>query len=96
MLGISDSGQPVQNVNEGNRDTLDPSNPEVQIGLYGKDLSDLQHLVYIPRTREFPDIVFYDDLVFTVYDTETSPPSYTLALVAEGYAEPKHKEVTDD
>lgn len=82
----------VNQVTDENRATTHKPGEEIQVALYDHNVDNLLHLVYIPRTREFPDIIIYHGNHFVFFDTEAKPPQYHEAMVASGSFHPRNKE----
>lgn len=88
MVGLSPDGRRVDNVTSNNRYDVNPSNPWLKIHLMTEDLASVLHVVYIPKTREMPDVVMFGDIPFEVYDTRLDPPQYKTCMVARAVREP--------
>lgn len=86
----------VDHVTAANRRQLHATSKEIIVDLYNADLSKLLHKVYIPRTREMPDIVSYLGVYYVFYDTERKPPQYVEAMVASGSFHSNYKQENDD
>lgn len=81
----------VDRVTPENRTALHKGSQEMQVALYEADLSSLIGIVYIPRTREMPDCISYFGILYVFHDTETKPPQYVRAMVANATQHPKEK-----
>lgn len=91
-LGIGPGGERVDNVTDENRHDLHKNNPNLKIHLKTEDLSKVIAVVYIPNTREVPDVVIYDSEIFEVWDTTLKPPVYKQCMVAYATDAPIHKD----
>ncbi len=88
LLGISSEGRPVDNVGAHNRYDLDPKKPSLQVHLVNEDQTQLLHTVYIPNTRERPDVVVYRGQVYDVMTTNVPIPIYRQVMQLEAYDTP--------
>lgn len=86
ILGINSQGVRVNNVTERNRRDVDKSKPWLQIHLMNESLSHIMKSVFIPNTRERPDVVLYNGKPYEVHDTTLPVPQYRECLYATAVA----------
>lgn len=88
LTDVSPEGHTVNNVTKENRNHVHAKNPWLLITLMDEDLRKTLHMVYIPNTREMPDIVLYEGKPYTVVDTTKGVPVYSECMVATATANP--------
>lgn len=96
IVGLSRDGMRVDNVTEKNRYDVSKTNPWLKIHLMSEDLAKVLAVVYIPRTREMPDVVMLGPNPFKVYNTRLDPPQYRDCMVATAQMKPTSKDDTND
>lgn len=84
-IGMNPQGVRVNNVTRANRLEVDKSKPWLQIQLANEDITNTIALVWIPNTRERPDVVMFDGKPYEVYDTARKLPIYKQCLVATAH-----------
>lgn len=92
ILGINSEGRPVDNVNASNRYDVDPRQPWLLIHCMSEDMETVLYAVYIPNTRERPDIVMYEGQPFEVRNTNLPVPQYRACMVAQAISQIEHME----
>lgn len=92
ILGINSEGRPVDNVTEANRYSVDSKQPWLLIHIMSEDMTTVLHAVYIPNTRERPDIVIYEGIPFEVRNTNLPVPQYRACMVAQAISQLQHME----
>jgi hypothetical protein len=80
LLGVSPEGRQVDNVTEANRYDVDPKKPWIPVNLLSEDRSRLIAQVFMPNTRERPDVLQYKNDVYEVITTLTDPPQYRQVM----------------
>lgn len=86
LVGVSPQGIKVNNVTERNRRDVDLGKPWLRIHLMNESVSHVTKTVFIPNTRERPDVVIYDGKPYEVYDTTLPVPQYRECLYATAVA----------
>lgn len=81
LIGITPDGRRVNNVTPKNRWDVDPNVPWVDVNLMSEDMKTVEDRVLIPNTRERPDVVMHDNIVYIVVDTFASPMLYRKCMV---------------
>lgn len=89
LLGITPDGRRVNNVTSENRWDVDEKQPWALAALLTEDGSRVQHIVEIPNTRERPDIVVHEEMVYIVVDTYKTPMQYRRCMVQRTTRKPQ-------
>lgn len=84
-IGMNPQGYRVNNVTKANRLDVDKSKPWLLIQLCNEDITHQLAMVFIPNTRERPDIVMFEGTPYEVYDTTVKVPIYKQCLVATAH-----------
>ena len=80
LLGVGHNGELVDNVTAENRYEVDKKNPWLSVWLFTEDMKMLVKSVFIPNTRERPDVVVYRSHVYEVVSTNRNPPQYRRVM----------------
>lgn len=88
IVGINADGRPVNNVTAKNRYDVDPKHPWIPVNLFSEDKSHLLAKVFMPNTRERPDVLLYGGKVYEVITTNRTPAEYRLVMALEAVATP--------
>lgn len=100
IVGLSCQGQPVDNVHEGNRFTVDKKRSMIEVSLLSEDKSREITRAFIPNTRERPDAIVYKGIVFEVVNTNRPFPEYRQVMQLEAIDLPfkpeRHDETESD
>lgn len=87
-MGISPEGRPVDNVTASNRYDVNPRNPWLFIHLMNESRTTLVCGVYIPNTRERPDVVRWRGRIFEVVTTNIPIPQYREVMALDAVDAP--------
>lgn len=88
LVGISHEGRPVDNVTVAKRFDVDPQRPWIMIHLLNESQSQTIGSVYIPNTRERPDVVRFKGEVYEVVTTRVAIPCYRLVMALDAVVAP--------
>lgn len=94
LLGISPEGRLVDNVTEANRYAVNEKQPWIPVNLFSEDRSRLLEKVYMPNTRERPDVLVYGNHVYQVVTTMRSPAEYRRVMSLSAIKNPPTEEGT--
>jgi hypothetical protein len=93
-LGIGPEGRPVDNVTEGNRYTVYEKEPWITVNLFSEDRTVFLEQVFMPNTRERPDVLEYEGRIYEVITTKTAPAQYRLVMSLQAVKHPPTGETT--